>query len=62
MRLPTFDVIAALAVAAMAAVPAMAANVHRVAVGSRGLSFDPSTVFAPVGDTVQFVFYPTVRS
>ena len=39
-----------------------AANTHRVAVGQGGLVFDPETVFAVEGDSVQFEFYPQVGS
>ena len=67
LRARLSDVIGALAapllllLLALLSSPAQAANVHRVRVGATGLAFDPSTVLAPAGDSVQFIFYPTVR-
>lgn len=41
-----------------AASSSSASGIHRVNVGNNGFIFDPDTVNAAVGDTVQFFFYP----
>jgi plastocyanin len=37
-------------------------NVHVVSVGSNGLVFTPNTITAPVGDQVEFHFFPPEHS
>jgi plastocyanin len=39
-----------------------AADNHKVKVGNDGLNFDPNTVKAAVGDTIEFQFYPMNHS
>ena len=40
----------------------VAATAHDVDVGNGGLSFNPNSVVAAVGDTVVFEFYPSNHS
>lgn len=48
--------------AAATALAATNTTIHGITVGANGMNtFGPSTVFATVGDILQFTFYPNVR-